>query len=48
MTKLTDDKRWALLLDVLLEIVSNQSVYSEDASHKLNRLINEVCHGKAN
>jgi hypothetical protein len=34
-----DEKSWALLLDVLLDIVSSASVYSDQTAKNLEKLI---------
>ena len=35
-------KEWALLLDLLLDIIETSSVYSEEKAKKLQKLINYV------
>jgi len=36
------DKRWAILLELLLNIISKSNVYSKDTAEILQKLIKEV------
>ena len=40
------EKRWILLCDLLVYIISNSSVYSEDIGDKLQLLVDECTKNK--